>query len=508
MTFTKELSSKLNLWYLDDGFLAGDPTTVLSDLSHVIAASKELGLSVNAQKCEILTICCSDDVAEGVHNEFRAQVPGISIMSRQNAQLLGTALFCDGVTFTLQEKLHKLNCMIESLKCLDRHDAFFLLKNCIAIPSLLYVLRTCPCSSHPVLKEYDDTLRQGLEFIVNTPIDHTAWMQSTLPVAYGGLGIRRATDLSDPAFLSSLFSVYEQVKRLMPLAAVDHHVPQGLPNLQPRVKASQKAWDSLQCERRKNELLTGAPEGSTQRRRLLAATAPKSGIWLNALPSSNLGLKLDNEQLRIAVALRIGAPISQPHQCRQCQAPVDELATHGLSCRYSAGRHPRHRSVNDLLKQAFGSAGIPAVIEPQGLSRSDGKRPDGMTLVPWLRGRALVWDYTCVDTMAESHKTETSTVAGGAAQKAFDKKQQKYSDISNDHCFIPVAMETFGAWAEDSLAFVRQLGGRIAKATGEPRSFSFLLQRLSIAVQKANAASIFATLPATQELDSLYDILF
>jgi hypothetical protein len=28
------------------------------------------------------------------------------------------------------------------------------------------------------------------------------------------------------------------------------------------------------------------------------------------------------------------------------------------------------------------------------LSRDDGKRPDGMTLVPWIKGQPLVWDVT------------------------------------------------------------------------------------------------------------------
>ena len=34
--------------------------------------------------------------------------------------------------------------------------------------------------------------------------------------------------------------------------------------------------------------------------------------------------------------------------------------------------------------------------EPQGLRRSDGKRPDGLTLFPWQSGRSLVWDVSCL----------------------------------------------------------------------------------------------------------------
>ena len=35
---------------------------------------------------------------------------------------------------------------------------------------------------------------------------------------------------------------------------------------------------------------------------------------------------------------------------------------------------------NDLIKRALGTAQVPAIREPQGLSRQDGKRPDGLTL--------------------------------------------------------------------------------------------------------------------------------
>jgi hypothetical protein len=30
------------------------------------------------------------------------------------------------------------------------------------------------------------------------------------------------------------------------------------------------------------------------------------------------------------------------------------------------------------------------------LSRDDGKRPDGMTLVPWIKSQPLVWDVIVV----------------------------------------------------------------------------------------------------------------
>jgi len=37
-----------------------------------------------------------------------------------------------------------------------------------------------------------------------------------------------------------------------------------------------------------------------------------------------------------------------------------------------------------------------------GLFRSDGKRPDGLTLVPWQSGKSLCWDVTVSCPLAES----------------------------------------------------------------------------------------------------------
>ena len=108
-----------------------------------------------------------------------------------------------------------------------------------------------------------------------------------------------------------------------------------------------------------------------------------------------------------------------------------------------------------------------------------------MTLIPWLRGRALVWDFTCTDTCAASNMESSSVAPGEAAAKAFRKKVDKYRDISQNFIFVPVAMETLGAWAEEIFNFIRDLGRRIAHRTGESRSGAFLFQRISIAVQKS-----------------------
>ena len=112
----------------------------------------------------------------------------------------------------------------------------------------------------------------------------------------------------------------------------------------------------------------------------------ESGIWLNALPLSSLGLRMDDSTFQIAVSLRLGLAFCKPHSCHHCGCEVTAFATHGLSCVKSQGRYHRHSSLNDIIHRAFGASRIPSRLEPSGISRSDGKRPDGATLVPWKCG--------------------------------------------------------------------------------------------------------------------------
>ena len=64
------------------------------------------------------------------------------------------------------------------------------------------------------------------------------------------------------------------------------------------------------------------------------------------------------------------------------------------------------------------NAGIPSVKEPSGLSRTDGKRPDGATQIPWSSGKSLIWDVTVTDTLAASNISLSSAAPGESAENA------------------------------------------------------------------------------------------
>ena len=220
-----------------------------------------------------------------------------------------------------------------------------------------------------------------------------------------------------------------------------------------------------------NSLLNNAPS-PISRSRLLAVSAPDAGVWLNAIPIPSLGLKLDDESLRICVALRLGSKLNLPYTCI-CGAAVEDSATHGLDCRRAPGKHARHSAVNDVIHRALNAAGVPSHLEPVGLSRDDGKRPDGATLIPWKQGQCLVWDFTCPNTIARSYINKSSEQAGSVSTSAEEKKVKKYSSLGKNYIFTPIAVETLGPWGPEAASFIRELGRRLSARTDDPRSGAF-----------------------------------
>ena len=139
------------------------------------------------------------------------------------------------------------------------------------------------------------------------------------------------------------------------------------------------------------------------------------------------------------------------HQCSLCGAEVDNLATHGLSCRRSEGRHPRHAALNEIIHHSLSSAHIPSRLEPSGVYRTDGKRPDGISMVPWRHGRVLVWDATCPDTFAPSHVSSAATSSSAIAKQAEQAKKAKYAHLDASHYFVPLVVETSGVLGPEAL---------------------------------------------------------
>ena len=325
--------------YLDDIGLGDTVPRLINHIQGLEAATQALGLSLNYSKCEIIGL--------STNSAHIWASSGFNFMIRpiKEACLLGSPLHCDGVDAALSARRVQLEDIVERLKKMSAHEALYLLKSCFAMPRLLYLLRTAPCSLSSVTCDLDTVIRGAVSAITNVRLDSDAWLQGSLPVRWGGIGVRSANDLAPSAFLSSLISVNDWVLRLLPAWAQQPSDPShdaalarwyALGGVNPPMGAercSQRSWDDGVCGPRAEGLLARAD--TVGRARLLASVSPGSGSWLHALPCDNLGLRLGNDELRVAVGLRLGAPLVRAHRC-VCGTEVGEDGHHGLACRRSA----------------------------------------------------------------------------------------------------------------------------------------------------------------------------
>ena len=91
--------------------------------------------------------------------------------------------------------------------------------------------------------------------------------------------------------------------------------------------------------------------------------------------------------------------------------------------------------------------------------------------------------------------------AGAAATYAATLKRRKYANLIGDCVFVPFGVETMGSWGPSARAFFKDLRQRLVDATRDRDAGLFLAQRISIAIQRGNAAWILDTMPRPSDLD-------
>ena len=149
----------------------------------------------------------------------------------------------------------------------------------------------------------------------------------------------------------------------------------------------------------------------------------------------------------------------------------------------------RIRQWIDMIKRALQKARLPSVLEPPGLDRGDGSRPDGITVFPFSEGRSLVWDCTCVDTFAEVHLNRSAMEAGTAANSAEERKRRKYAALAEAHQFWANCSRNDGSvwWVHWS----HLEGDRPPPCWSDrgAQEVNWFRQNLAIAIQRGNAFS-------------------
>jgi hypothetical protein len=180
---------------MDDITLGGPLADVSADVAMIKTEGPPQGLFLNDSKCEAITI--DGQTLDDTLCQFIQLTPA-------SATLLGAPLMVgSAMDECLRKRCADLDRAISRLELITAHDALVLLRSSFSAPKLQHTLRSSPCFGHQLLEHYDQRLRKALCKICNIALSDDQWLQSSLPVRSGGLGIRRVSSLATPAFLAS-----------------------------------------------------------------------------------------------------------------------------------------------------------------------------------------------------------------------------------------------------------------------------------------------------------------
>jgi len=143
-----KLQSSVKIGFMDDVTVLGDLHT-FEDVLTIMESFIETGLRLNTDKCEII----SEDFME---IDTLATLSDFVRVNKEDMTLLG-ALVLKGKAQdkAIQDKIDDLTRVVERLAHLQAHDALVILKNSLAIPKLLYLLRTSECAGNPWLRWFE-----------------------------------------------------------------------------------------------------------------------------------------------------------------------------------------------------------------------------------------------------------------------------------------------------------------------------------------------------------------
>ena len=143
---------------------------------------------------------------------------------------------------------------------------------------------------------------------------------SACSVEMGGLGVSSASLLALPGFLASAFCASDFLTTVFSETFEDISFTKTLEkclNLtneqESPLDGTQKNWTQPVFVKTAQGLISSMDD---KRSKVFNAHQVKFGSQrLNVVPCKNLGLKLDDQQLRISIGLRLGANICVAHTC-------------------------------------------------------------------------------------------------------------------------------------------------------------------------------------------------
>lgn len=187
----------------------------------------------------------------------------------------------------------------------------------------------------------------------------------------------------------------------------------------------------------------------------------------------------------------IGTTPCKTHLCH-CGKRTHTTGLHVLLCRKHAGWQQQHNMWNNIIRRLLGRANNPSQKEPLGLTREDGKWPDGVTVILWSYRRCLTWEVTISNAFETSHLASISTE--WSHKRGSHWQQLKYSTTIEMQAFVVWHWSPLMLGSSEGLTFALELKRRLTDITHDTLKTGYLFQRLLVPVQCEVAICLSLTL--------------
>jgi hypothetical protein len=172
---------------------------VSDNVQRIIEVGSKMELALNTSKCEL--IC---------HVDLETFDPLLSSFKRVDiaeATLLGASLFAGkALDEVWSARCADLARRIDRLRLVGAQDALMLLRSSFSALTVQHLLCCSLSVDAPGLLEFDELLKSAMSLIAKSKLLDLQWLQASLPIKLGGLGVRRVALLAFPAFLASAAS--------------------------------------------------------------------------------------------------------------------------------------------------------------------------------------------------------------------------------------------------------------------------------------------------------------
>ena len=226
----------------------------------------------------------------------------------------------------------------------------------------------------------------------------------------------------------------------------------------------------------------------------LSSAIHHAGDWLNVIPSSALGLHLQDREFRFCLLYWLGLQVfGEDLRCPVCQADADPHRDHHVGCGGNCDRILRHNSLRDAVFSAAQSAALAPRREVPSLVPGTQCRPADIYLPCWKRGRPAALDITVISTLQQSTIRGAAENQGHALLVAEERKFAAHGLACQaiGISFIPLAIESLGGLSVTASDTISSIGRLMGQRLGIPPADStrHLFQRMAICLWRGNATA-------------------